>query len=77
MFLIISRYLLNVKLSCEIENMIAKDTSCTLLQHKFIIKNLSLGFTFNHNITDVPAAWLIHNKYLCNKLLIFNLQLPS
>lgn len=56
MFLIISRYLLNIKLSCEIESKIAKDTYCTLLQHKFIIKNLSLRFTFNHNITDVHTA---------------------
>lgn len=53
MFLIISRYLLNIKLSCEIESEIAKDTYYTLLQYKFIIKNLLLRFTFNHNITDV------------------------
>lgn len=56
MFLTISRYLLNIKLSCEIESKIAEDTYCTLLQHKFIIKNLSLRFTFNHNITDVHTA---------------------
>lgn len=53
MFLIISRYLLNIKLSCEIESEITKDTYYTLLQYKFIIKNLLLRFTFNHNITDV------------------------
>lgn len=56
MFLIISKYLLNIKLSCEIESKIAKYTYCTLLQHRFIIKNLSLRFTFNRNITDVHTA---------------------
>lgn len=65
---------MNIKLSCEIESKIAKDTYYTLLQHKFIIKNLSPRLTFNHNITDVDTAWLIYNKYICNKLLIFNLQ---
>jgi len=56
MFLIISRYLLNIKLSSEIESKIAKDTYCSLLQHKFIIKNLSLRFGFNHSIKDVHTA---------------------
>lgn len=56
MFLIIPRYLLNIKLSCEIERKIAEDTYCTLLQHKFIIKNLSLRFTSKHNVTDVHTA---------------------
>lgn len=44
---------MNIKLSCEIESEIAKDTYYILLQYKFIIKNLLLRFTFNHNITDV------------------------
>lgn len=64
MFLIISRYLLNIKLSCEIESEIAKDTYYTPLRYKFIIKTLLLGFTFNHNITDVRTAQLIYNKYI-------------
>lgn len=64
MFLIISRYLLNIKLSCEIESEIVKDTYYRLLQYKFIIKNLLPRFTFNHNITDVHTAWIIYNKYI-------------
>lgn len=65
---------MNIKLSCEIESKIAKDTYCTLLRHKFIIKTLSLRFTFNHNITDVHMADLIYNKCFYNKLLLFNIQ---
>lgn len=47
---------MNIKLSYEIENKIAKDNYYTLLQHKFIIKNISPRLTFNHNITDADTA---------------------